>query len=139
KRILGTPDYLAPEILLGHEHTEAVDWWAVGVCLYEFLTGLPPFNDETPELVFNHIMERELLWPDGDEALSLESIACVDRILTLQVNERPGAKGFSFVEIKAHPFFLSIDWATFDSLPAPFIPNPDDATDTTYFEGRGIK
>ncbi|XP_048580412.1 serine/threonine-protein kinase greatwall isoform X2 [Nematostella vectensis] len=117
KRILGTPDYLAPEILLGHEHTEAVDWWAVGVCLYEFLTGLPPFNDETPELVFNHIMER------GRPCLPIRPYAAVSVYQHC-------------VEIKAHPFFLSIDWATFDSLPAPFIPNPDDATDTTYFEAR---
>jgi len=36
----------------------AVDWWSLGVCLYEFLTGVPPFNDDTPELVFSHIMER---------------------------------------------------------------------------------
>ena len=36
----------------------AVDWWSLGVCLFEFLTGLPPFNDETPELVFNNILNR---------------------------------------------------------------------------------
>ncbi|XP_066243657.1 serine/threonine-protein kinase greatwall isoform X3 [Saccopteryx leptura] len=48
-RILGTPDYLAPELLLGRAHGPAVDWWALGVCLFEFLTGIPPFNDETPQ------------------------------------------------------------------------------------------
>ena len=58
-RLLGTPDYLAPELLQGLSFAEntkdleaACDWWALGVCLYEFLTGIPPFNDETPELVF---------------------------------------------------------------------------------------
>ncbi|XP_066136701.1 serine/threonine-protein kinase greatwall isoform X2 [Saccopteryx bilineata] len=50
-RILGTPDYLAPELLLGRAHGPAVDWWALGVCLFEFLTGIPPFNDETPQQI----------------------------------------------------------------------------------------
>ncbi|KAG7231259.1 hypothetical protein INR49_012090 [Caranx melampygus] len=56
--ILGTPDYLAPELLLGKPHDCMVDWWALGVCLFEFLTGVPPFNDETPQLVFQNILNR---------------------------------------------------------------------------------
>ncbi|XP_048030825.1 serine/threonine-protein kinase greatwall [Megalobrama amblycephala] len=56
--ILGTPDYLAPELLLGKPHDFMVDWWALGVCLFEFLTGVPPFNDETPQLVFQNILNR---------------------------------------------------------------------------------
>lgn len=57
-RVVGTPDYLAPEALLGSGHGKAVDWWALGVILYEFLTGIPPFNDETPELIFQRILDR---------------------------------------------------------------------------------
>jgi len=45
---LGTPDYLAPELLLRQAHTAKVDWWGLGICLYEFMTGIPPFMDETP-------------------------------------------------------------------------------------------
>ncbi|XP_031565283.1 serine/threonine-protein kinase greatwall-like [Actinia tenebrosa] len=130
-KILGTPDYLAPEILFGLEHTPAVDWWAVGVCLYEFLTGLPPFNDETPELVFNHIKDRDLLWPEGEEALSEDAVDCIDRILTVSPEKRPGAE-----EIKSHSFFSILDWTNLDKHPVPFIPNPDDETDTTYFDAR---
>jgi serine/threonine-protein kinase greatwall len=58
ERILGTPDYLAPELLLMQGHGKGVDWWALGVCLYEFLTGVPPFNDETPQKVFDNILSR---------------------------------------------------------------------------------
>ncbi len=50
-RILGTPDYLAPELLLRHPHGQGVDWWGLGVVLYELLVGVPPFSDETPEQV----------------------------------------------------------------------------------------
>lgn len=80
QRILGTPDYLSPELLLSyascshsgamvyfninfctfcrHKHGPAVDWWSLGVCLYEFMTGVPPFNDETPQKVFENILSR---------------------------------------------------------------------------------
>lgn len=47
---VGTPDYLAPEILLGTEHGYAADWWSVGVILFELLTGTPPFNSDHPEV-----------------------------------------------------------------------------------------
>lgn len=58
ERILGTPDYLAPELLLKQGHGPAVDWWALGVCFYEFMTGIPPFNDETPQKVFDNILNK---------------------------------------------------------------------------------
>lgn len=58
ERVLGTPDYLAPELLLMQGHGASVDWWSLGVCLYEFMTGIPPFNDETPQKVFDNILKR---------------------------------------------------------------------------------
>ena len=56
KALLGTPDYLAPELLLGLNHGPAVDWWAFGICLFEFLIGFPCFTDETPEDIFRNIL-----------------------------------------------------------------------------------
>jgi serine/threonine protein kinase len=53
--LLGTPDYLAPELLLGVKHGPAVDWWALGICMYEFLYGMPPFTAESPEAIFRRI------------------------------------------------------------------------------------
>jgi len=58
KALLGTPDYLAPELLLGIGHGSAVDWWSLGVCLFEFLTGYPPFMDEAPEAIFKNILNH---------------------------------------------------------------------------------
>lgn len=57
-QIVGTPDYLAPEVLRREPHSTGVDIWALGVCLYEFLVGCPPFIDETVESVFNNILNR---------------------------------------------------------------------------------
>lgn len=62
ERVLGTPDYLAPELLLMQGHGASVDWWSLGVCLYEFMTGIPPFNDETPQKVFDNILKRSNLF-----------------------------------------------------------------------------
>jgi serine/threonine protein kinase len=62
---VGTPDYLAPEILSGIGHDSAVDWWSLGVVCYEFLTGIPPFNADTPDQVFQNILDEnyKIKWP----------------------------------------------------------------------------
>ncbi|XP_058388650.1 serine/threonine-protein kinase greatwall isoform X6 [Diceros bicornis minor] len=92
-RILGTPDYLAPELLLGRAHGPAVDWWALGVCLFEFLTGIPPFNDETPQQVFQNILKRDIPWPEGEEKLSDNAQSAVEILLTIDDSKRAGMKG----------------------------------------------
>lgn len=92
----GTPDYLAPELLLRKSHTEAVDWWGLGVCLYEFVTGVPPFSDETPEKVFENILALRLDWPseaDGDEPLSEELIDAIMSFLKLEPSQRIDLSG----------------------------------------------
>ncbi|XP_063880341.1 serine/threonine-protein kinase greatwall-like isoform X1 [Scylla paramamosain] len=130
-RILGTPDYLAPELLLHLGHGPAVDWWALGVCLFEFMTGIPPFNDETPEAVFHNILQRDIPWPENEEALSKEAVECVDKLLEYDPKTRA-----DFEYIKTTALFSNIDWTNLSSTQPPFIPQPDDAMDTTYFEAR---
>nr|XP_057916357.1 serine/threonine-protein kinase greatwall [Doryrhamphus excisus] len=129
--ILGTPDYLAPELLLGKPHDCMVDWWALGVCLFEFLSGVPPFNDETPQLVFQNILNRDIPWPDGDEELSEKARNSIEILLTMDKTKRAGLK-----ELKCHPLFEGSDWENLQNQPMPFIPQPEDETDTSYFEAR---
>ncbi|XP_551171.5 serine/threonine-protein kinase greatwall [Anopheles gambiae] len=133
ERILGTPDYLAPELLLQQGHGPAVDWWALGVCLYEFLTGVPPFNDETPQKVFENILGRLIEWPSDEESLSPEAVAAVEQLLEMDQTKRPAAE-----QMQRMPFFACIDWKNMSQLEPPFIPNPDDPQDTGYFEARNI-
>ncbi|KAG8443301.1 hypothetical protein GDO86_011915 [Hymenochirus boettgeri] len=125
ERILGTPDYLAPELLLRKSHGPAVDWWALGVCLFEFLTGIPPFNDETPDRVFQNILNRE------EEMLSVNAQGAIDILLTVDHTKRAGLK-----DLKVHSLFHGMDWEDLQNQPMPFIPQPDNETDTTYFEAR---
>ncbi|XP_004691382.1 PREDICTED: serine/threonine-protein kinase greatwall isoform X2 [Condylura cristata] len=130
-RILGTPDYLAPELLLGRAHGPAVDWWALGVCLFEFLTGIPPFNDETPQQVFQNILKRDIPWPEGEEKLSDNAQSAVEALLTIDDTVRAGMK-----ELKCHPLFSDVDWENLQHQTMPFIPQPENETDTSYFEAR---
>ncbi|OWF53020.1 serine/threonine-protein kinase greatwall-like [Mizuhopecten yessoensis] len=131
QRILGTPDYLAPEILEQKTHGPTVDWWALGVCLFEFLTGVPPFNDQTPDLVFQNILNRDIPWPEDEEALSDNAQYVIDELLTVDPDLRPSAK-----DVKAMPFFAEVDWNNLLDITPPFIPQPDDELDTTYFQAK---
>ncbi|XP_017041078.1 serine/threonine-protein kinase greatwall isoform X2 [Drosophila ficusphila] len=131
ERILGTPDYLAPELLLKQGHGPAVDWWALGVCFYEFMTGIPPFNDETPQKVFDNILNKNIEWPEGDEALSVDAMEAVELLLTMDPNERPAAK-----EVQQMRHFACIEWENIGNTEPPFVPTPDNPTDTGYFDAR---
>ena len=75
----GTPEYLAPELLSGQGYTKTVDWWTLGVLLFEMLTGLPPFYDENTNEMYRKILHDELRFPEevGNEARSLLSGVCV--------------------------------------------------------------
>ncbi|RIB06890.1 hypothetical protein C2G38_477740 [Gigaspora rosea] len=130
KALLGTPDYLAPELLLGIGHTTVVDWWSLGICLFEFLVGYPPFNDDTPQAIFRNILDNDIQWPP-EGFLSAEAKDLISKLLNKTPEKRPSAE-----EIKAHPFFNGIDWDHIRQQQAPFVPNPEDEQDTSYFAAR---
>lgn len=101
------------------------------MCLFEFLTGVPPFNDETPQLVFQNILNRDIPWPEEEEELSMNSRNAIEILLTMEMKKRAGLK-----ELKRHPLFKGVDWDNLHNQPMPFIPQPEDETDTSYFQAR---
>ena len=131
QRIVGTPDYLAPEMLLGTGHGPEVDWWALGVMIYEFLAGVPPFNADTPEDIFDRILRRDIVWPDEFDDVTRDII---DKLLNPDATQRLGHNGPD--EVKAHPFFAGIDWARLpqESREDIFVPQLDNPEDTSYHE-----
>ncbi|CAD5166016.1 unnamed protein product [Musa acuminata subsp. malaccensis] len=131
---VGTPDYLAPEILLGMPHGPTADWWSVGVILFELLVGIPPFNAEHPQKIFDNIMNRDIPWPQVPEEMSLEAYDLVDKLLIRNPVQRLGATGAG--EVKSHPFFKSINWDMLARQKAAFIPSTEGDDDTSYFASR---
>lgn len=129
----GTPDYLSPEIILGVPHGPPVDYWALGIILYEMLVGFPPFNDDTVEAIFSNILERQILWPDGEKCLSLDAIDLISKLL-----EPDQAIRLDWEGLTQHQFFEGIDWDTLlDSIP-PFVPTLEGPNDTSYFNNRNL-
>ncbi|WCJ42113.1 Protein kinase superfamily protein [Euphorbia peplus] len=131
---VGTPDYLAPEILLGTGHGATADWWSVGVILFELIVGIPPFNAEHPQIIFENILNRKIPWPSVPEEMSPEAWDLIDRLLTEDPNQRLGAGGAA--EVKQHVFFKDINWDTLARQKAAFVPSSESALDTSYFTSR---
>ena len=151
--VLGTPDYLAPELLLKKPHGPAVDWWSLGVCLYEFLLGGPPFNDETPEQIFDNILKNNIEWPpEDDECLSPAARQAIGNLFFKSFKKDLKTKLPIFLaalltldpvtradgtQLRTLPLFSHLSWTQeILTMDAPFVPQPKDHTDTTYFQAR---
>lgn len=136
-RIFGTPDYLAPEILLGTGHGPEVDWWALGAMVFEFITSVPPFNDDSPEKIFDNIINLRIPWPSEEDGFPPVARDFIEKLLVLDVEKRLGHNGAD--EIKGHPFFEGINWDTliYESREDIFIPQIENPEDTSYFEDHG--
>lgn len=131
---VGTPDYLAPEILLGTGHGTSADWWSVGVILFELIVGIPPFNAEHPQTIFDNILNRNIPWPTVPDEMSADAQDLIDQLLTEDPNQRLGARGAT--EVKQHHFFRDINWDTLARQKAAFVPSFENALDTSYFTSR---
>ncbi|TIA90968.1 hypothetical protein E3P99_01300 [Wallemia hederae] len=128
----GTPEYLAPELLLNKGYTKSVDWWTLGVLLYEMLSGLPPFYDENTNEMYRKILQDPLRF--GDE-FSPDAKDILSRLLHRNPSARLGYNGAQ--EIKDHPFFVNnIDWKRLSSkkIQPPFKPAVASAIDTSNFD-----
>jgi len=130
--VVGTPDYIAPEVLTKNGYGKECDWWSVGVLLFGMLAGYPPFSADTPSETYSMILnyKTELYFPDDIE-FSREAKDLILRLLTDREN-RLGNNGAS--EIKAHSFFRGIDWNNLRKTKAPMIPHLRSEIDTSYFD-----
>lgn len=129
KSIVGTPDYIAPEIILNETHDVTADYWSLGVILYEFLVGTPPFHGSSEQETFDNIVSCRYTI-DEEFDLSKKAIDLIQRLLTVNPSERLGSRDIS--DIINHPFFNGV---TVDDDP-PFKPDLANEEDTDYFDTR---
>ncbi|XP_054458108.1 microtubule-associated serine/threonine-protein kinase 2 [Anoplopoma fimbria] len=134
KQVCGTPEYIAPEVILRQGYGKPVDWWAMGVILYEFLVGCAPFFGDTPEELFGQVISDEIIWPEEEEALPQDAQDLICKLLRQNPLERLGT-GSAF-EVKQHSFFTELDWNSLLRQKAEFIPQLESEDDTSYFDTR---
>lgn len=119
---VGTEEYIAPEIITGAGHTSAVDWWALGILLYEMLYGYTPFRGKTRQKTFANILHKDLKFP-GSISVSLHVKQLMHRLLHRDPKNRLGSyEGAN--EIKQHPFFKGVNWALIRCMNPPQLDAP---------------
>ncbi|XP_017272208.1 microtubule-associated serine/threonine-protein kinase 1 isoform X2 [Kryptolebias marmoratus] len=134
KQVCGTPEYIAPEVILRQGYGKPVDWWAMGIILYEFLVGCVPFFGDTPEELFGQVITDDIVWPEGDDALPVDAQHLISSLLQTNPLLRLGTGGA--FEVKQHSFFTEVDWNSLLRQKAEFIPHLESEEDTSYFDTR---
>lgn len=129
----GTPEFMAPEILLEQKYGRGVDWWAFGVLIYQMLLGQSPFRGEDDDEVFDAILLDEPLYPIH---MPRDSVSILQGLLTREPENRLGSGSSDAEEIMAHDYFKNIN---FDDIyhcrvPPPYVPQIDSPTDVKNFD-----
>uniref|UniRef100_A0A8C9X351 protein kinase C n=1 Tax=Sander lucioperca TaxID=283035 RepID=A0A8C9X351_SANLU len=129
----GTPEFLAPEVLTDNNYTRSVDWWGLGVLIYEMLVGESPFPGDDEEEVFDSIVNNDVRYP---RFLSPESMSLIQKLLQKTPEMRLGAGEEDASEIKRHKFFQGMDWGALlaKKMKPPFLPVVRALKDVSNFD-----
>jgi cGMP-dependent protein kinase len=139
--LCGTPEYLAPEIILNKGHGYGADWWCVGILTYECLMGTTPFVASDPMEGYRKIIKCRVVWPSQFTAAARDFI---DRLLCVDPSRRLGCLKNGPADVKNHPWFVGLDWRALEAkkLPAPHVPkikSPFDDSNFDHYEDDGVK
>lgn len=131
--LCGTPEYLAPEVLLNKGHGKGVDWWTLGILIYEMLVGQPPFVDDDPMGIYQKILGNKLGFPRGFDKCAK---SLTKKLINADLTKRYGCLKNGANDIKESKWFLGLDWDKLvrKQLPAPIKPLIESETDTSNFD-----
>lgn len=129
----GTPEFLAPEVLTETSYTRSVDWWGLGVLIFEMLVGESPFPGDDEEEVFDSIVNEEVRYP---RFLSTESIAIMRRLLRRNPDRRLGSSERDAEDVKKQAFFRNLAWddLLMKKVKPPFVPTVKHSEDVSNFD-----
>ncbi|KAG6906765.1 hypothetical protein DXG01_012241 [Tephrocybe rancida] len=135
--IVGSPDYMAPEVLRGKPYTYSVDYWSLGCILFEFLAGFPPFSGSTPEETWTNLKNwtKVLRRPEYDKPedliFNLTDVAwdAVTRLIS-----HASVRYATLPQVSAHAFYAKVKWDELRNSRAPFVPALDSELDTGYYD-----
>ncbi|XP_043952243.1 serine/threonine-protein kinase N2 [Gambusia affinis] len=129
----GTPEFLAPEVLTEDSYTRSVDWWELGVLVFEMLVGESPFPGDDEEEVFDSIVNEEVRYP---RFLSPQSKSLIQQLLQKNPDQRLGSGKDDAAEVKRHKFFQRMDWDALlaKRLKPPFLPTIAAPQDVSNFD-----
>jgi serine/threonine protein kinase len=131
--LCGTPEYIAPEVLLNKGHGKPVDWWTLGILIYEMIVGYPPFVDEDPMGIYQKILSGKIVFP---KLFDKNAKGLVKKLLTADLGKRYGNLKNGVEDIKQHKWFKDIDWERLLSkdIEPPFKPSVKNQSDTSNFD-----
>ncbi|KAK9460803.1 kinase-like domain-containing protein [Lipomyces oligophaga] len=143
---VGTEEYIAPEVIKGNGHTSAVDWWTLGILIYEMLYGTTPFKGKNRNATFANILKHDVQFPNYPPSAATApnppppiSNLCkslIRKLLYKDENRRLGSRAGAS-DVKAHPFFKTMQWALLRNMTPPMIPTPGEGVDAVNF--RSLK
>jgi serine/threonine protein kinase len=131
--LCGTPEYLAPESIVMKGHGKQVDWWALGILIYEMLSGYPPFYDDNPMQIYKQILACEISWPS---IIGVYARDLISKLVEKDITIRYGCLFNGVKDVQNHIWFSSIDWSTITEkkLKPPFVPLAFSPGDTSNFD-----
>eukprot|EP00347_Sterkiella_histriomuscorum_P024519 403330825 len=139
----GTPEYLSPEMIVGSGHDHTLDWWALGILIYEMIIGIPPFYNKNKHQMYYLIQHAPIRWPEKERhgiSVSEEAKDLISRLLEKDRKKRLGQKN-DVDDVLGHPFFKGIDLEKLikKELPPPFIPKLQSEYDLSNFDQKYVK
>lgn len=131
--LCGTPEYIAPEVLLNKGHGKGVDWWTLGILMYEMIVGQPPFVDDDPMEIYQQIVAGKLTFP---RFIDPKAKSLIKKLLVADLTKRYGCLKGGALDCKNHKWYKGLDWNLLVAreISPPIIPDVKSDDDTSNFD-----